>query len=507
MRTWIICIALTFLSFSMSEVLQSSDQKFQQKIDPTATWPLFTDNSYIYLLGLFHKQRVSIYKHSFTVAEPAMFKAAIILSQKLNITANGKQFAYRVEDTSGRDVIQTLQCTCQAIEQNQILGIVGPEHSGDAKTVSRLANHVGLPVIGYSTTNPELSNRNLYRTFYRLPPSDATTADALLRLFQKYKWNSTNIIYQSDDYGESGLKALKEAFNQAINISRQIEYDLLTDEMDDLKSQLEKSPSRIVIVWANTNATTKIIQKALEAKKILAPVFLWILIASDATKYITDVQHVDQLLGMFQLRLVTPNKFGVPVNTTLLDKALAIWKEYEPESYPHDKKKIDIFALYAFDAAWALILSIEKLCQQNRINCLEYLKRSSCFSSELVNHNELNEIMQTMNFTGISGYVEFQSDTTDRVGNTVAHYIIDNLQRSKTDNKTLELVEVLKLNGNTVDENLNSKSHWMESTSNILWPSGSSEPPKSYKRLEGKLVRFRVICIILYLFLFIRYNS
>ena len=97
----------------------------RQKHELNSTWPSFiNDSSYIYLLGLFIKQRIPISKHLQTSAEPAMFRAAILLSQKYNITVNGKRFAYRIEDTSGLDVIETLDRTCLAISENHVLGIV-----------------------------------------------------------------------------------------------------------------------------------------------------------------------------------------------------------------------------------------------------------------------------------------------------------------------------------------------------------------------------------------------
>jgi hypothetical protein len=310
-----------------------------------------------------------------------------------------------------------------------------------------------------------------------------------LKLYQKYKWNSTNIIYQSDNYGEGGLKALTEVFNNKIKISCAIKYDLSTDRIDDLQRQLEESSSRIVVVWADAIATTKILELALEAGNLLAPSFLWILIAPNSPMQMADNQNVNQLSGMLMLRLVTPSLFDIPINTTLLHDAMAVWKQYDPQSYPGDETQIDIYALYTFDAAWLLILAIEKLCQQNPSTCLSSVGNSSCFTSHLVNSNELNHIIQTMNFTGVSGYVQFQSNITDRVDSTTAYYMIDNLQLSASDRNQLQVVEVLKLNGTLMSTDCENASQWMKSGPTIQWPSKLPEPPKDYTRLKGKLDR------------------
>ncbi|CAF4567734.1 unnamed protein product, partial [Rotaria socialis] len=61
-----------------------------------------------------------------------------------------------------------------------------------------------------------------------------------------------------------GLHALDEAFGNEVKISRSIRFDLFTERIDNLKRQLEESPSRIVIVMAAGNVTTKIIRQSLE---------------------------------------------------------------------------------------------------------------------------------------------------------------------------------------------------------------------------------------------------
>jgi hypothetical protein len=263
---------------------------------------------------------------------------------------------------------------------------------------------------------------------------------------------------------------------------------LFTNRIDNLQRELKESPSRIVVVWANADVATNIIELAIEVGNILAPSFLWILVAANSTMEIADNPNVDQLSGMLMLRLVTPSLFDIPTNKQLLRDATAIWKKYDPQSYPTDERQIGIFELYAFDAAWLLILAIEKLCQQNPNTCLSFISTASCFSSRLVHSDQLNQIIQTMNFTGVSGYVQFQSNTTDRINSTIAHYIIDNLQPSTAHITKLQVVEVLKFNGSMTNIGRKSVPQWIESGPAIRWPNKSPEPPSAYARLQGTLV-------------------
>ncbi|CAF3888373.1 unnamed protein product [Rotaria magnacalcarata] len=459
-------------------------------------WPSFPNdnNSYVYLLGLFLEQRFTTEtgKHFQTSVEPVMFQAAILLSQKLNITINGKQIAYHVEATSGRNVIEALDRTCRAIQEYKILGIVGPEYSSEAKTLASFGNRAGLPVIGYSTTEPELSDRNSYKTFYRLSASDVFIAQALLKLFKQYLWNSTNIIYQGDSYGQGGLHALDEAFGNEIKISRSIRFDLFTERIDNLKRQLEESPSRIVIVMAAGNVTTKIIRQSLEAGEIMAPSFLWILTASNSLVDIPNDQNVNQLVGMLMLRQVSPQAFNQLTETNLLNESLNIWEEIDPHSFQASSSKVDIFALYAFNAAWLLILALQQLCQRNSTNCLSFENSSNCFEARLTAQEEFHKILQTITFIGLTGRVQFHSNTTDRIDDTGVYYVIDNIQPAKMSTNKFQIVEVLELNGSLRYNNYNSTTAWRTTGNMIRWPGQQNEIPTDYALLRGKTLNITV---------------
>ncbi|CAF2852698.1 unnamed protein product [Rotaria sp. Silwood2] len=492
---FLILLVILYCNPSKGTREKLESQQFHPKCySPCSTWPSFTNenNSYIYLLGLFLQQRskTTLTKHFQTSAEPALFRAAILLAQQSNITINGKQIAYRVEETSGRDIIEALDRTCIAIAEDEVFGIVGPEYSTEAKTLARFGNRSGLPVVGYSTTEPELSDRNAYKTFYRLPPSDVIKARALLKLFQKYKWNSTNVIYQADSFGQGGLQALNEVFNDEVKIARSIRFNLFTDHIENLQFQLEDSPSRIVIVMAITNVTTKVIDLALKVGDVLAPSFLWILTASNSTMNILDNPKVNQLKGMLILRLVSPQTFNISTDTDALNKALNIWKQYDPDSFHANEGHLDIYALYAFDAAWLLILAFRELCQKNSTTCLSFKNRSNCFSSHLAARNELHQILQTMNFTGLTGLVQFGSNRTDRVDSTGAHYVIDNVQLSSANSNRLQLVEVLRLNGIglSIIHN-NNTAVWTTTGNRIQWPRSWNNVPTDYPLLKGRSKR------------------
>ena len=110
-----------------------------------------------------------------------MFKAAILLSQQYNITIQGQFIGWQSAQTGG-DVINALSDTCQSISTSNIVGIVGPAFSRESLFIAPFAAKIGIPVISYAATDPDLSDRNTYPAFYRTVPSDNTAALAIVKL-------------------------------------------------------------------------------------------------------------------------------------------------------------------------------------------------------------------------------------------------------------------------------------------------------------------------------------
>ncbi|CAF1486492.1 unnamed protein product [Didymodactylos carnosus] len=132
------------------------------------------------------------------------------------------------------NVINTLDFTCKAVKsQSNIAGITGPFLSNEAKIIAQFSSRIGISTISYSATDPELSDRNAYPMFYRLAPADNIAAYAISKIFEKFKWNITNIIYQTDSYGQGGLQASTEIFIRiGVKILSTTKFDMSAKEVD-----------------------------------------------------------------------------------------------------------------------------------------------------------------------------------------------------------------------------------------------------------------------------------
>ena len=411
-----------------------------------------------------------------------MFKAAIILCQRANITVNGQAIGWKVAQTSGQ-VINALRSTCLAVSSSHVLGIVGPGLSREAHSISSFAQAIGIPVVSYAATDPDLSNRNMYPAFFRTVPSDQSAGKAIVKLFQRYNWTSCILIYQNDAFGSVGAKAIGETFeNNGLRIRELILFDIAAMAIrGNLTSQLLNSAARVIVLWADPTYTSTILEEA-GNNDLLAPRFLWILSTSISFKSLTE-RTSKALIGMLSVEPVSGSWVGADINTTLLTAAYDVWKGYELETFPGETK-VDPYALFAFDAAWLLIQSLQQLCStENESNidpCLAFSNSTFCFDRQLINSSSFFDQISQTKFLGVSGPIEYQGNGTDRIDGI--HYITRNVQTSPA----LSFVSTLKYS---------EPGDWQvyQAGHEIIWPGKVSTVPSDRATLSGVTLRIGLV--------------
>ncbi|CAF1455573.1 unnamed protein product [Rotaria sordida] len=399
-------------------------------------WPSYNCSN-IYLLGLFYEKPNWSNTNSIPIQSRAMFKAAVLLSNRYNIKINGNLIEWQSGQTTG-NLVDSLSDTCRSVSQSNIVGIIGPHLSREAVIISPVGQSLGIPVIAYSATSPDLSDKIAYPNFYRTVPSDNIAAKALVKLFNIYDWTSCVIIYQNDAFGSGASKTISDAFYiSGLTITQTITFDIAKRSFRaDLKDILMNSPTRIIIVWAETVYTYIILEEALRSN-VVGPHFTWIL-SSRVSLNSFNIAYKDNLIGMITIEPAVGSVINAPYNMTLLNEAYKIWQEYENETYPEPKIRF---------------------IQSNLL---------------------LNQLDKT-NFLGVSGPIQFGKNQTDRISGS--YYSIKNVQSSVYG---LNYVSVLEY----ADPD-NFRVPLQENT--IVWPGNTLTPPTGRASLKGVTLRVGII--------------
>lgn len=447
-----------------------------------AVWPL-SNSSNVQLMGLFEDDFNSSDPSSSSAQFRALFKAAVILSHKYNITVNGQLIGWHIEQTSGK-VIDSLRSTCLAVLKSNVVGIVGPGSSQEAHTIAVFADTIGIPIVSYTATDPDLSSRSMYPAFYRTIPSDTSAALAIVQLFIRYNWTSCIVIYQNDAYGYSGMRVINDAFvKKSFKVREMIKFDIATHTIQgNLRDYLLNSGARIVVLWAMPIFTSIILQHALD-HDLLGPRFLWILSSSLPLNSVNQ-ESSRKFVGMLTVEPASGSVLDASINASLLKAAYEVWQQHEPESFPGENN-VDQYALFAFDATWLLIQSLQRLCTKTTkrasVPCISFVDSSLCFDRRLVDTSSFFDQITSTAFLGVTGSIEYMINGTDRSDGI--YYFAQNIQLSS---KGLNFVPVLKYSEQESWEKYNEPGI-------IIWPNNSCIVPSDHPVLADITLRIGII--------------
>jgi hypothetical protein len=81
-----------------------------------------------------------------------------------------------------------------------IVGVVGPASSAVTIQVQNLLQLFSIPQVGYSATSRTLSEKNYYKYFLRVVPSDKLQARVMVDLLKSYNWTYISIVYTDGEW-------------------------------------------------------------------------------------------------------------------------------------------------------------------------------------------------------------------------------------------------------------------------------------------------------------------
>ena len=97
-------------------------------------------------------------------------------------------------DTSMRNNSKVKGCG-PARQNKPIAGLIGPGSSENTIQVQSMLQMFNIPQIGYSATSIDLSNKNLYKYFVRVVPSDNYQTQAILDVVIRFNWTYVSTVH------------------------------------------------------------------------------------------------------------------------------------------------------------------------------------------------------------------------------------------------------------------------------------------------------------------------
>ncbi|GLT47983.1 hypothetical protein SLA2020_216290 [Shorea laevis] len=309
-------------------------------------------------------------------------------------------------DSKG-DVVGAAAAALDLIKNAQVQAIIGPENSMQANFVIDMGNKAQVPIISFSATSPSLSSiRHPY--FFRATHNDSSQVKAISAIIQAFGWREAVPIYVDNEFGEGVIPYLFDALeeiNVRIPYRSVISAEATDQEIEEELRKLTTKQTRVFIVHMTPILGSRLFDIAKEVG-LISEWYVWIM-TNGMTNLWSWMDHSDMesLQGVLGVRNYVPK-------SKELESFKVRWKRKFLQNNPSMvNAALDIFGLWAYDAAFALAMAVEKLNNANF--SFEESKAVGSARTDLEslgisqNGPKLIQALSSTRFKGISGKFEF----------------------------------------------------------------------------------------------------
>ncbi|KDP25838.1 hypothetical protein JCGZ_22868 [Jatropha curcas] len=308
--------------------------------------------------------------------------------------------------------------TMEALQlvEDDVVAAIGPQSSGIAHIIAHVVNELHVPLLSFGATDPTLSALQ-YPYFLRTTQNDYFQMFAIADLVTYFGWREVIAIFVDDDYGRNGITILGDALaKKRCKISYKAAFTpgAPKSAINDLLVGINLMESRVYVVHVSPDSGMQVFSVA-QSLGMTGKGYVWI--ATDWLPTLLDsvepagIDTMNLLQGVVALRHHTPD-------SDMKKKFLSRWNNLKYKE-KMGSAGFNSYALFAYDSVWLAARALDAFFSQggsvsfsNDPN-LHEKSGSRLNLSALRVFNEGQQYLQTllkMNFTGISGQIQFDPD-------------------------------------------------------------------------------------------------
>ncbi|KAK2979244.1 hypothetical protein RJ640_021150 [Escallonia rubra] len=257
---------------------------------------------------------------------------------------------------SKRDVVGAAAAALDLIKNVQVRAILGPSSSMQADFMIDLGDKAQVPIISFSATSPFLSwIQSPY--FIRATQNDSSQVKAISAIVQAFGWREVVPIYAGNEFGQGIIPFLTDALT---NIDVRVPYRSIIPSSatdDQILAELYNlmtMQTRIFIVHLWSTLGSRLFAKAKEVG-MMDQGYVWII-----TDSLTDILNELDPSAIDSMQGVIGVKPYIPQTKQRADFTIRWKKKFQRDNPNVLNAELNVFGLWAYDAATALAISVEK---------------------------------------------------------------------------------------------------------------------------------------------------
>ncbi|XP_058785984.1 glutamate receptor 2.7-like [Vicia villosa] len=371
---------------------------------------------------------------------------------------------------SHRDIVTAAEQVRDLITNEKVQAIIGPTTTMEANYVIQLGEKEQVPIVTFSATSPSLASlQSPY--FFQISQTDSAQVNAITSIIQAFGWKQVVPIYVENSFGEGLIPYLTNVLQQeniqvpylsAISLSAT--DDIITQKLYKIMTTI---PTRVFIVHMSPTLGSRLFTLA---KKIgmMGEGYVWI-VTDGMTNLFNSLNFSEResMEGVIGVRTYIPR-------TKKLDDFSKKWKrKFISDNPTLVDTNLNIFGIWAYDAAIALAMAIERV---------GFTKNGEKLSEALLNirFNGLSgdfNVVEGKLQTSIYEIINMFGDGEKRVGFWTLH---NGLSKS--------------LNTKGLISNNSIYSSSQNDLGSIIWPGDMSSIPKGWEipTIIGRKLRIGV---------------
>ena len=288
--------------------------------------------------------------------------------------------------------------------QNEVVeAIIGPGLSMQANFMIGLGSKAQVPIISFSATSPSLSSLQS-RYFIRATLNDSAQVPAIRAIVQAFGWRQVVLIYADNEYGNGVIPSLTVALLEVdthVTYGSPIHPSATDDQIEKELYKLMSMSTRVFIVHMHSPLGCRLFAKANEVG-MMEEGYVWIL-TDGMMDFLTTLSpsEIDSMQGVLGVKPHVQR-------TKELERFEVGWKKKIQEEYsPKEISELNMFGLWAYDAASALAMAVERLGRPGnfsfrRTNISRHSIGLESIRVSRAGPNVLHSLLSTR-FTGLSG--------------------------------------------------------------------------------------------------------
>ncbi|KAL9360677.1 hypothetical protein Peur_048800 [Populus x canadensis] len=380
---------------------------------------------------------------------------------------------------------------------NDVVAVIGPQSSGIAHIISHVVNELHVPLLSFAATDPTLSALQ-YPYFLRTTHNDYFQMYAIADIVTYFGWREVIAIFVDDDYGRSGISILGDALamkRAKISYKAALAPRASRSQISDLLLKVNQMESRVYVVHVNPDSGLSLFSTA-RSLHMMTKGYVWI--ATDWLPSVLDALEPDDtdtmnlLQGVIALRHHTQD-------TDLKKKFMSKWSGLNHKN-SIGASGFNSYALYAYDTVWLAARALDVFLNEGRNLSYSSDPKLNDTNGSALNLSSMRifyggqEFLQTllrMNFTGLSGQIQFDVDKN------LVHPAYDVLNIGGTGSRRIGYWSNYSGLSTVTPEVLYTKPKNTSASSqhlySVIWPGETSLVPRGWVFPEnGKPLRIAV---------------